>query len=91
MFHLSPYVRQFRPSYAGWGVSIKVVPRVDKLDTLHGRFFASQMFGSPSGNSWKPTLPMLRITVLAQRTSWAENMVAILYQTTTMKMTRTRQ
>ena len=48
MFHLSPYVRQFRPSYAGWGVSIKVVPRVDKLDTLHGRFYASQMFGSPS-------------------------------------------
>jgi len=79
MFHLSSCVRQFQPSYVGRGVSIKVVPRVDKLDTLHGRFYASQMFGSPSGNSWKPTSPMLHITVLAQRNSWAENMVAILY------------
>lgn len=48
MFHMSSYVRQFRPSYICQGVSTEVSSRVAKLDKLRGRFYASQMFGLPS-------------------------------------------
>ena len=79
MFHLSSFVRQFRPSYVGRGAKTKVVSGDEKLDKLRGHFYVSQMFGSPSSKLLEPSSPMLHITVLAQRNSWAEYMVAILY------------
>ena len=48
MFHLSSFVRQFRPSYVGRGAKTKVVSGDEKLDKLRGHFYVSQMFGSPS-------------------------------------------